>query len=181
MTEDKIVSKINLPGIIPIEQLSADTNQLYEILNEESDLACVLISVAFLDEALSSFLHAKFREHSSISDKLLDSRNGAFGNFAARTDLAYCLSLIGKEQYNDLRKLGEIRNLFAHSHLRFSFGELRAQELCNQLRQWRFIEDEKDAPVNLSLEQLQIRARNQFKLSVVILAARILVDGLGLK
>lgn len=165
---------------IPLEQLSADTRQLYDVLNNESDLACVVIGAAFLDNVLTSLFRAKLRD-SSITDKLLNP-NGTLSSFASRADLAYCLSLIEKEQYSDLCKIGEVRNLFAHSHLHLSFNEPKVHDPCNQLEQWRVLEDEREEPLpNPTAEQLRMIARNQFNFSIILLANRFLLDGLSLK
>jgi DNA-binding MltR family transcriptional regulator len=98
-------------SIVPVEKLSEETRQLFDVLNKESDLACVVIGAAFLDTALASLLAQKLLA-SSVSDKLL-ATSGVLGSFAARADLAYCLSLIKKEHYQDICVVGEIRNQFA--------------------------------------------------------------------
>ena len=163
-----------------LEQLSANTRQLYDVLNNESDLACVVIGAAFLDNVLASLVGAKLLD-SSVTKRLLDS-NGVLGSFTSRADLAYCLGLIEKEGYNDLRIIAKIRNLFAHSHLHLSFNELKVHDLCNQLRQWRVLEAEKEEfPTNPTAEQLRMIARNQFNFSVVLLANRLVLTGFSLK
>ena len=100
----------------PVERLSADTRELCEALNNESDVACVVIGAAFLDTALASLLEQQLLK-SKVTRKLL-APSGVLGNSAARADLAYCLCLISKEHYRDLCSIAEIRNQFAHSHLR---------------------------------------------------------------
>ena len=166
---------------IPTENLAEDTRRLMDVLNDEPDLACVVIAAAFLDTTLSNLLETKFRQ-SSVSERLL-APNGALGTFGARTDLAYALELISKAQHEDLRLLARIRNRFAHSHLLLTFTDVGVQDRCNHLHEWRFLlvgEDE-DIPTTPTDEQRRIRARNQFKLTVVFLANRILLTSLGLK
>jgi len=86
---------------INIEELSSDTKIVFDVLNDESDLACVLIGTSYLSELLANIIEASFIE-TSISGKLLDPQSGAIGQFATRADLAYCLDLINKKVYQDL-------------------------------------------------------------------------------
>lgn len=169
---------------IPTEQLSVETRHLFDVLNNESDLACVVIGAAFIDTALASLLARKFIA-SSVSDKMLAS-TGVLGTFSTRADLAYCLGLIKKKsQYKDILIVGRIRNQFAHNHLKLSFKEPEIRELCNQLNEWRVVslEEEKFGIQTILLEateeQLQNIARNQFNLSVTFLANWILLYALG--
>ncbi|MBZ5512752.1 MAG: MltR family transcriptional regulator [Acidobacteriia bacterium] len=119
---------------------------------------------------------------SSITDKIL-SPNGALGTFAMRADLAYCLGLISKYHHQDLGTIGKIRNQFAHSHLGLAFSEPQVRQLCSALRQWRILlhGEADDSANSLTEHQLTMRARNQFNLSVVFLADRLLLTTLGLK
>jgi len=51
-----------------------------------------------------------------------------------RAALAYCLGLVFKTTYNNLRHLAEIRNLFAHSHKPIDFENREVQENCAELK-----------------------------------------------
>ena len=92
---------------IKLEELSKDTQKVYDVLNRESDLACVLIGTSYLAELLASALTEKFAK-TSIAEKLLDPQRGAVGGFATRADLAYCLGFIRKPVYQDLIKIAEL-------------------------------------------------------------------------
>jgi DNA-binding MltR family transcriptional regulator len=164
--------------IIPIKQLSEETRQLFDVLNDQSDLACVLIGTAFLDAALGALIAGKLSE-SSVSDKLLGP-SGALGTFNARTDIAYCLRLITKKRYQDLCVISYIRNQFAHSHMQLSFNELQITTLCNQLHEWRVVFEDKPN-INAKSDEIHARARNQFKLSVIFIANWLLLEALALK
>ena len=165
---------------IPVEQLSEERRQLFDILNQESDLACVVIGAAFLDTALTSLLSHKLIA-SSVSEKLL-APSGLLGSCGARADLAYCLSLIKKNHYEDICVVGEIRNQFAHSHLKLSFQDGKIRELCDRLNEWRIAPFCKEMEVaDLTKTQFGARARNQFNLSVTFLTSWLLIDSLSLK
>jgi DNA-binding MltR family transcriptional regulator len=166
--------------VIQIEQLSAETRQLYHVLNEEPDLACVVIGAAFLDAAVASLLAQRF-SRSKVTEKLL-APIGALGSFAVRADVAYALGLIKEAHHHDLCVVGQIRNAFAHSHLNLSFQDANIRQICNRLNEWRVLVVEADeVAVKPTDEQLRARARNQFNLSVIMLSNRLLVHALSLK
>ncbi|MBO3759478.1 hypothetical protein [Ciceribacter sp. L1K22] len=106
---------------IPVEQLSEETARLYDALNDEKDLAVILIGTGFLDACLKSLLEAHFLD-GSTSERLLQP-SGAIGGFRARTDLCYVLGLIPKSAHGNLVTLGEIRNRVAHHHLDMDFSD----------------------------------------------------------
>lgn len=149
----------------PAEELSAESKYLYEVLNEESDLACVVIGAAFLESALGTLLSRTLRS-SKITDKLLGP-NGALSSFATRADLSYCLTLIDKCYHQNLRTVLEIRNKFAHSNLQLGFHDQTIREKCNELTEWRWmISMESEEPLkDVDEKGLRMRARNQFNLN----------------
>lgn len=119
---------------LPPESLSADSKHLYDLLNEGTDSSVIIVGVSYIDACLASLL-AKRLLKSSVTEKLLDSRSGAIGSFAARSDLAYTLALIDKPMYQDLLVLAELRNETAHHHFELSFtSEAIVQGCNNQVR-----------------------------------------------
>lgn len=158
---------------LKLEELSGDTQKVYDILNQESDLACVLIGTSYLAELLASIIETSFIE-TSVSKKLFDPQRGAVGGFATRADLAYCLGLINKDFYKDLMKVAEIRNVFAHKHLALDFGDSTIRKYCQELQAWRKL------GFKLSQEQMQPPARFQFNISVILIGSGIHVDALSL-
>lgn len=166
---------------IKLENLSKDTQKVYDVLNESSDIACVLIGTSYLAELIASAIKVAFID-SSISEKLLDPQRGAVGGFVTRSDLAYCLGLINKNIYQDLIKIAEIRNMFAHKHLALNFGVETIRKKCEELKAWRTLQfGKEDINASLSSEQLHILARNQFNISVTLNGSRIHVDALSKK
>lgn len=165
---------------IKLEDLSGDTKAVFETLNEGSDLTCVLIGTSYLAELLANTLKVSFIE-SRVSEKLLDPQRGAIGGFATRADLAYCLGLISKTVYRDLVKVAEIRNKFAHNHLALDFGDISVRNKCDELESWRFVllGEKEEVPIEPTPEQVRMRTRNQFKLSVVFMGTRIHLDALS--
>ncbi|MDN5353584.1 MAG: hypothetical protein PWQ09_340 [Candidatus Cloacimonadota bacterium] len=158
---------------IKLEELSGDTQKVYDVLNTESDLACVLIGTSYLSELLANMIQESFIK-SNISGKLLDPRGGSIGQFSTRADLAYCLGLIKKSIYQDLSKIAVIRNMFAHKHVSLDFNDNNVRDRCGELEAWRIMQD-KDAEEieEPSLKQIHDLTRNQFNLSVILIGTRI--------
>ena len=163
-----------------LDRLSKDNKKVLDVLNQGSDLSCVLIGASYLSEFLASTLSAIFIK-TTIASKLLDPQRGAIGGFSPRADLAYCLDLIRKNTYQDLLKIAEIRNRFAHGYLELNFGDPVIQKACEKLQAWQVLlkGEEQEFPSDAMEGQLCNQARNQFNISVVLLANRIHLDALG--
>src|SRR5690606_26294472 len=118
--------------IMSAEALSAESQKLMDVLNDGGDVAAILVASGFIDACLGSILERQLIS-SSISERLLDPRGGALGNYAARADLCYALGLLSKPLFKDIQKIGEIRNVLAHSHLALFFNSPEVQKLSEQL------------------------------------------------
>lgn len=165
---------------INIEELSDDTKKVFDVLNDESDLACVLIGTSYLSELLANIIDVSFID-TSISGKLLNPQGGAIGQFAVRADLAYCLGLINKSVYQDLGIVAVIRNMFAHKHLALDFSDKNIINNCEKLKAWRILQRGEEESVELSQEQMRVQARNQFNFSVVLISQRMHLSVLSKK
>lgn len=117
-----------------IEELDRQTQHFFSVVNNENDLGCVLLSVNYLDEILRTILSTRLRK-SKVTRNILNPSYGFLGTFSARIDLVYCLEIIEKKIYNDLRLVAEIRNIFAHSFDTISFDTHEVVELLDQF-QW---------------------------------------------
>ena len=102
--------------ILPVENLSDDTQKFFDVLSAESDLAVILIAASYLDAALASILQ-RFLLPGSTAERLLNARGGALGSFGIRSDICYALGFISKPLYQDLIRIAEMRNICAHHHL----------------------------------------------------------------
>jgi DNA-binding MltR family transcriptional regulator len=170
--------------IYPIRDLSKDTKKLYDVLNDaNNDLSCVLIGTSFLDETLRSILQQYLVKCNTARNML--NPNGSLGTFSNRCDLTYCLALINKRRYKDLRIIQDIRNLFSHSHFEKSFGDNDIITLIDKLTDYHilketgmFIEIEVENP---TLKQIHDSSLGRFKLTIVLLSQELLLTGLSLK
>lgn len=115
-----------------IQNLAQESKALYDVLNKESDMACVLISASYLDSGLASLLKHYFVAGDTARE-ILEPPRGFLSSFASRSELAYCLGLIPKGLLTNLQTVGTIRNSFAHSHLMKSFDHPEIAELISRL------------------------------------------------
>lgn len=145
--------------------LAEDTHQLYEVLNNQTDLAIILISTSFIDAALASLLASKLRQ-GSTSDRLL-GQAGLLGTIRAKADLCYCLELLPESWYNDIVVVSEIRNTVAHDHLHRDFDDPEMAALAMKL-----------SPPTFGSEK---SPRNRFRNVAVMLTNRIIMDAMSLK
>lgn len=163
---------------INIDKLTEDTKKVFDVLNDESDLACVLIGTSYLSELLANIIEKSFIK-TSISSKLLNPQDGVIGQFAARADLARCLGLINKSYYQDLGFISTIRNMFAHKHLTLDFSDKIVIENCEKLKAWRILQHGEEEFTELTKEQMRVQARNKFNLSIAIIGQKLHVDVLS--
>ena len=94
-------------------------------LTEETDRGCALLAVSFLEQSIEKCLSKKLIG-SKNHKKLLFDFNGALGNFSNKLSIAYSIGLIKKIEFEELQRIRQIRNLFAHSfeHLTFESKEI---------------------------------------------------------
>jgi|SRR5882724_9729751 len=173
---------MNLP-IHDVETLSEESGRLYDVLNHESDLACVLIAASYIDHALASLLKRHFVQSKAVK-KLLDPPRGAVSTFASRCDLAYCLGLIPKSFYQNLETVGKIRNAFAHSYLSLRLNDSEIGGLVNMLvaptiHQTITVDGDDVTHSGPSPLPLKGSIRDKFNTIVVLMVNSLLLSGLA--
>ena len=161
----------------PIERLSKEAQELFDVLNKEQDLAMILVASSFLDACLGSILGRKLKR-GSVSEKLLDVR-GILGTYSSRADMCYALDLIPKPLYQDLITIAEIRNEIAHHHLALSFASQSIESKCAKLSYVASLKNE-NTDESLGMERWMTGPRNQFVMTTVMLSQRLLLIGLGI-
>jgi DNA-binding MltR family transcriptional regulator len=176
------MTKYKIPQI---EKLSEESRHLYDVINDESDIACVLIGTSYLDQTLASLLERHFIK-SQIVAKLLNPNGGALGTFNGRADLAYCLGLISKSLYANLCRVAEIRNKFAHRHLLLTFDDPEIVTLIEALTFSTVtdsiaIDEEGQRHDNPEPFSLIKHPRHKFNFVVIMMVNSLLLTGLSTK
>lgn len=119
-------------GSIPnIEQLGAEAQHLFEATNAESPLGCALIVGASIERAVLALVGKYFVDGDTAKGML--GENGVLGTFASSSKIAYCLGLISKGMFQNINRIGHIRNIFAHSNIPVDFDNPGVVEVCNRL------------------------------------------------
>jgi hypothetical protein len=96
----------------------------------QSPLACALISTAFLENALMTLL-SKFFINSETAKGLF---KGTLGDLAKCADMAYCLGFINTGMLKNIKKIGDVRNIFAHSPEFIDFNHPSVQEIVKTMK-----------------------------------------------
>lgn len=167
-----------------IEKLSEQSQALYDAVNDEPDLPCILISTSFLDQCLTSLIE-RFFIKSSTAKNMLDPGRGVLGSFSSRADLCYCLDLISKSLYQNLKIIGKIRNRFAHSYLSLTFDDAKICKLCEEISFPKIAAYKRvDCESGESSEDIDSwerfkHPRQRFTINVVLIVNRLLLTGLS--
>lgn len=117
---------------IDLDTLVNEHDAVIKILNDETDIGCVLISINYLELCIRYLIMDKFIKEPQKTEIIFDSF-GSLSTYKNKLILANNLDLLDKNDYDDMLRLGEIRNLFAHSHKALSFDNEAIVEKCNSL------------------------------------------------
>jgi DNA-binding MltR family transcriptional regulator len=112
-------------------------NTFFNEFQNETPRAAVIISGAFLDSLLRDLIASFMIEDVKAVNELLGSDNNydtPLSSFGARIKAAYCLGLLSKLEYNDLKCIQKIRNRFAHKLHGYTFDEKEIVDLCDKLQ-----------------------------------------------
>jgi len=162
-----------------ISNLIEDIQKVYDVLNHDSDLACILIGTSYLSELLGSAIKTVLKK-CSTTENLLTPGKGILGSFKSRVDLAYCLNIIPKEDRKDLDIIGNIRNSFAHLHLSFDFSNSEVETEFSKLNAWKMQSDFSKINSDPHIQRipeycyLPQTTREKFVLAVVMIKQRII-------
>lgn len=99
------------------KEIKQRRDELFEQLSKESARGVVLISAAFLDEALGAFLRARISMRHPKSKRFIkDLFKGPLQHFSPKIKMCYAMDLIGKWMYQDLETVKKLRNdYFGHN------------------------------------------------------------------
>ena len=167
------MSEIN--EIVNESKLKKEILWVVHAFNHENDFTFCLIGISFLEACLKDFLLKKFIK-SSVSEALLD-HNGALGSASAKAQLAYTMQYIDKNEYQDIKKLLEIRNEFAHVHIQRDFGYKGIENKCNELHLSSLLpSDQMNENTKEVIDRLLKSHKLRFSMSVVAICNKLLYE-----
>lgn len=109
---------------------------MHEELSGESERACAIVGVAYLDDLLGQVLENYLLENTSAYHDLINPENinAPLSSFGARITAAYGTGLLSEVDLEVMRILKKIRNLFAHN-IKLSFRDDKVISRCNRLEE----------------------------------------------
>lgn len=106
----------------------------YEALLKDRDRATAINGGCLINLYLDIlFTVVMVNDPPIVKDVLDGGGHGPLSSFAAKTKVAYALSLIDEETMEDLDRIRKIRNEFAHSVKTVSFKDSPVREYCKEL------------------------------------------------
>jgi DNA-binding MltR family transcriptional regulator len=139
-----------------------------EEFQNESDRAAAILGAAVLDALLEELLREFLVDDPGVVSKLLSTEQ-PLGSFGSRGLAAYCMGLVSKGQYEDLRTVGKIRNRFAHDLHGIDFEDDSVRDLCRNLLAGKTL-----------LPERQLDTRSCYILTVSDLAGWLALNRLGI-
>lgn len=105
-----------------------------DMFEKESDRACVILTVSFMDELLTLCLRSRLVADHSATDSLFDGANAPFSTFSSKIDLSFRLGILSNRLAKDLHLIRRIRNDFAHNIEGCDFADTRVHNRVCELR-----------------------------------------------
>ena len=121
--------------IATFQSFGASPDLQNELINS-TPRAAVIVGATAIEIQLGRLLEAFLISDLSEVNKLIDSENmnAPLGTFSSKIRACYCLGLIAKNEYEDLLKIKEIRNIFAHHISDCTFNEPYIKTICDQFK-----------------------------------------------
>ena len=104
--------------------------ELQSELVDSTPRAAAIVGAAALEIQLERLLRKFLIDDKKEVDKLIDSDNPSapLGNLSSKIRTCYCLGLIPRNEHDDLIKIKDIRNIFAHHINDCTFDESFVQK-----------------------------------------------------
>lgn len=119
------------------ERILQRFDEFFGNLDKESDRGCVLVAAAILDKYIETLLRAEFSQDATVVKRVINplfKGQGPLTSFWSKTQLAYSLDLIPEWMYEDLERIRELRNEFAHRYKAADFEDPAVVRLTEKLK-----------------------------------------------
>lgn len=107
--------------------------ELNRKLSKLDDHAASIVAATLVETALEDCILSKLRPLSAVERAELFDGDGPIATFAAKVKLGYALSLYGPPARDDLMRIKNIRNAFAHARTLITFDTPEIATTCTQL------------------------------------------------
>jgi DNA-binding MltR family transcriptional regulator len=105
---------------------------LLEISSTVPARAAAITAMSVLDNRLTKAIKSRLQKNERALKRVF-SAYGPLSSLSGKIDFAALLGLFGEDSRQDLHKMREIRNLFAHSHKKISFDTKEIKAACAQI------------------------------------------------
>jgi len=110
-----------------------DAQARFMKLRDETDQAIALVGAAMVDDALKRAITRTMRDLSKEELSRLFENTGPLATFASRIAVAYAIEVIRPKFRDDLERVRDIRNVFAHAVVDVTFVTPEVLEVCASL------------------------------------------------
>jgi hypothetical protein len=115
--------------------VDGDFSGAFQEIEEAPDRVAAIVGAAVVEDALRWALNSFFLlQISEKEERELFENDGILSSFHAKIFMAFALGLFGNEARNDLTKIKNIRNTFAHAPRSISFETMEVAAECEKLR-----------------------------------------------
>ena len=105
----------------------------HELLDDPNDRAAGITAAAYLESSLQNTLIYKLKKIGADNTDTLFRDDGPLGTFSAKIILASAIQLLGEKATHDFDCIRVVRNAFAHSKLKATFGTTEVENVCLRL------------------------------------------------
>lgn len=110
----------------------------YYIADPTHHRAAAVMWVTLVERRIDDLFKTALRQDKAIHNELFQP-TGALGNYAVKLRLAYMLGWFGKDIYNDLKIVGQIRNRFAHDINATDFSDQKISAWLKNMKVYKLI------------------------------------------
>lgn len=110
------------------------TSEAIKEFNSQSARTTAIVGGAILDDCLGRLIGDRLPTEGETKRKLFKPPGGVFSSFDAKIKVAYAMGILSKVAFQDITKIAEIRNLFAHRLDIADFEHPDVRPLCNKLQ-----------------------------------------------
>jgi DNA-binding MltR family transcriptional regulator len=118
-------------SVVTHAELDAETAILREVASEK-DRGAAIVIVAFLEDGLETAIKSRLVRDANTEHKMFRG-TGPLATLSAKIELGFLLGMYGKVERNDLHRIREIRNEFAHKFNGITFEDQRIRDLIKNL------------------------------------------------
>jgi hypothetical protein len=109
----------------------SDLQRLYDTFGDESDRGAAIVGAAYLEARMAELIGAFLIEDATKENGELKWPLDTFGRMVR---MAHWMGLTSEDEHHDLKRIGTIRNRFAHKGYELSFSDPRIASECSRLR-----------------------------------------------